>query len=279
MKIDAHQHFWRLDRGDYDWLTPELAPLYRDFGPEDLRPVMEGAGIGGTVLVQAAPTVAETEFMLDLAASHEWILGVVGWVDMEDGAAPEEIARLSRHPKFAGVRPMIQDLADDAWMLRPALAPAVEALIAHGKTFDALVLPRHLDHLMVFLDRYPELRTVIDHCAKPEIRNHGFEPWAGRIASIAGSTGAFCKLSGLSTEAHESQPAAESMPYVDHVLGSFPPERLMFGSDWPVCALAAGYEGWVELLAQGLARRPYTPEQLAMIWGGSAAEFYGLPPR
>ena len=277
MKIDAHQHFWRLDRGDYDWLTPELAPLYRDFRPEDLLPRMASAGIGGTVLVQAAPTVAETEFMLDLAAGHDWILGVVGWVDMEDGAAPEEIARLSRYSKFVGVRPMIQDLADDAWMLRPALAPAVDALIAHGKAFDALVLPRHLDHLLVFMDRYPELRVVIDHCAKPEIRSHGFQPWAGKIETIAGSTGAFCKLSGLSTEAHESQPATELTPYVDHVLACFPPERLMFGSDWPVCILAAGYEGWVDLLAQRLSHHSYGPDQLAMIWGGSAAQLYGLP--
>ena len=176
MRIDSHQHFWDLSRGDYDWLTPDLFEIYRDFSPVDLEPLLASNKFDGTVVVQATDTEAETEYLLSLADRHDWIWGVVGWVDMENPAAPARIAEFAEHPKFVGIRPMIQGLEDDAWMLRPALAPAISALIEQNLCFDALVLPRHLGHLKMFLSRYPDLKVVIDHGAKPNIKADQFQP-------------------------------------------------------------------------------------------------------
>jgi L-fuconolactonase len=248
MIIDTHQHFWKLDRGDYSWLTPPLAPLYRDFLPADLKPLLAAAGVDGTIAVQAADTEAETRYLLGLADAHAWILGVVGWVDLEAAAAPAAIANLVEHPKLVGLRPMIQDMADDAWMLRDALAPAIAAMIRHDLTFDALVKPHHLRHLKEFLARYPDLRVVIDHCAKPEIRNRAFDDWARDMAEIGRSGRVFCKLSGLVTEAAPDWQPDDLAPYVKHVLSAFPPNRLIFGSDWPVLNLASDYGAWISLL-------------------------------
>ncbi|TNF19433.1 MAG: amidohydrolase [Rhodobacteraceae bacterium] len=253
MIIDSHQHFWKLDRGDYGWLTPDLAPLYRDFQPDDLAPLLQEAGVDGTIVVQAAATVAETEYMLSLADRHAWILGVVGWVDFEAAEAPATIARLAAHPRLVGLRPMIQDIAEDDWMLRDALRPAVAAMVAHDLTFDALVLPRHLGHLKTFLARYPDLRVVVDHCAKPEIRNGAFAPWADAIAEIAAVEGTFCKLSGLVTEAGETWSPEDLAPYIAHVLEAFGPERVLFGSDWPVLNLRSDYGQWHALVRDVLS--------------------------
>ena len=221
MKIDAHQHFWTLARGDYGWLTPDLEPLYRDFGPDDLLPILDENGLDGTVLVQAAPTVAETAFLLALAGAHDFIKGVVGWVDFEDPDAPAVISRLAEHPKLVGLRPMIQDIADDTWILRKDLTPAVEAMTAHDLVFDALVLPRHLPHLLAFLRRHPNLRCVVDHGAKPEIRHNRFDDWAAGMTAIAVETQACCKFSGLVTEAGPDWRAADIAPYVEHLLTAF----------------------------------------------------------
>ena len=168
-RIDSHQHFWRLDRGDYGWLTPQLAPIYRDYLPADLAPQLARAGVDSTVLVQAAPTVAETLFLLELAREHAFIAGVVGWVDFESPMAAESIGTLAADSKLVGLRPMIQDIPDIAWMLKPGLAPAIEAMIDHDLVFDALVLPKHLPVLLDFAEMYPELRLVVDHGAKPPI--------------------------------------------------------------------------------------------------------------
>ena len=201
MIIDAHQHFWQLNRGDYGWLTPDLKPLYRDFMPDDLTPHLQQTGIDGTILVQAAPTIAETEFLLKIADETPFVLGVVGWVDFAASSAVEDIARLAENPALVGLRPMIQDIADDDWMLRPDLAPAFDAMIKADLTFDALVLPRHLPRLRKLLSRYPDLRTVIDHGAKPDISGGQFDTWANDISIIANESSAYCKLSGLLTEA------------------------------------------------------------------------------
>lgn len=277
--VDAHQHFWRLNRGDYGWLTPALRPLYRDFGPGDLAPLLHAGGVDATVLVQAAPTEAETRFLLGLAGRHEFVRGVVGWADFERPDAAERIAALAAHPKLVGLRPMVQDIADDDWLLRPALAPAFAAMIPHGLVFDALVLPRHLPRLAALRDRHPELRIVVDHAAKPRIRDHGFagpsfDHWADGIAAIAADGRSCCKLSGLLTEAAPGAGANDLRPCVDHLLACFGPGRLIFGSDWPVLTLAASYGAWMatvrELLA-GLA----APERAAVM-GGNATRMYGL---
>ncbi|MDO6590037.1 amidohydrolase [Loktanella sp. D2R18] len=271
MKIDAHQHFWVLARGDYGWLTPDLAPLYCDFQPCDLQPLLTACDIDGTVLVQAAPTDAETTYMLSLAAQNDFILGVVGWVDFDTTDAAAQIATLAKHPKLVGLRPMIQDIADDDWMLRPDFMPAFDAMIANDLTFDALVLPRHLKNLGTLLGRHPNLRTVIDHGAKPEIRDGKFDDWAADMTMLARDTHAYCKLSGIVTEAHAEWAPADIAPYVNHLLSSFGADRIIWGSDWPVSKLAATYEQWHDV---ALA---FAGTDHAAIFGGNAQKAYRLP--
>lgn len=273
-RIDAHQHFWLLSRGDYGWLTPALGPIHRDFLPEDLEPLIRSAGVSGTVLVQAAPTEAETHFMLSLARDHAFIEAVVGWVDFEAADAPARIASLAADPKLRGLRPMIQDLPDDDWMLRPDLDAAFRALIRHGLVFDALVLPRHLASLSALLARYPGMRTIIDHCAKPAIAAGDIAGWARDMRRLAAETDAFCKLSGLVTEAGAGWSVEPLRPCVDLVLEHFGPDRLIWGSDWPVCLLAADYASWLE--ATDVLLRGCTDGERDAILGGNAIRAYGL---
>jgi L-fuconolactonase len=276
VRIDAHQHFWRIDRGDYGWLTPALGPIWRDFLPDDLAPLLHKTGVEATVLVQAAPTPAETAFLLDLAESTPFVAGVVGWVDLEARGATEAIARLAGRPKLVGLRPMIQDLADDAWMLRETLEPAIEAMIAHDLTFDALVTPRHLPILRAFALRHPDLRIVIDHGAKPDIAAGALEPWAGEMRAIARDTRLYCKLSGLVTQAAHGASDSDLSPFVDTLLEAFGPERLMFGSDWPVLARNCAYSTWFASATRALCGRGMDDHR--WVFGATAAAFYGLDP-
>ena len=256
-RIDAHQHFWRLDRGDYGWLSPALAPIYRDFEPADLAPKLARAGIDHTVLVQAAPTVAETRFLLELAARTPFVAGVVGWAPLDAPDATDVVADLAGDARLRGLRPMLHDIADVDWMLRPALTSGLRALAALGLTFDALVRPPHLTNLRRLLDRHPDLRVVIDHAAKPEIAAGRHRPWAEDMARLARDTRAWVKLSGLVTEDGSEWSVERLRPYVDHLLEHFGPERMIFGSDWPVVTLRAGYGEWlaaVEALLGGLER-------------------------
>ena len=241
--IDAHQHFWRLDRGDYGWLTPALQPLYRDYLPADLEPALRRAGVQATILVQAAPTVAETRYLLGLAHAHDFIAGVVGWADFDDANVAADIDRLAADERLVGLRPMIQDIADTEWMLEEHLAPAFESMIDHGLVFDALVLPRHLPALRELVTRYPELDMVLDHGAKPPLASGELDDWKRDIAALARESPIVCKLSGLVTEAHSAEPAVLRAA-VDHLLECFGPARLMWGSDWPVCELVCSYDAW-----------------------------------
>ncbi|KZL26334.1 amidohydrolase family protein [Pseudovibrio sp. WM33] len=272
LRIDAHHHFWKLSRGDYSWLTPKLNVLYRDFLTSDIQPLLTQAKMDGTILVQAADTVEETHFMLELAAEHDWILGVVGWVDMEAANAPDIISELSQNPKLVGIRPMIQDIEDDEWMLQDNLRPAIQALIDNNLTLDLLVQPRHLPHLKTFLSRYPDLRAVIDHGAKPDIRNKAIETWSQHVGDIARTSKVCCKLSGLLTEASENAEIEDIAPYAFHILKCFGPERVMFGSDWPVLLLANTYQNWVDMVEQLTADLPQADWEA--IFGGTAAKFY-----
>jgi L-fuconolactonase len=274
MRIDAHQHFWTLNRGDYGWLTPELAPIYRDFTPADLAPLLEAAGIEGTVLVQAAPTVEETRFLLSVAAETGFVRGVVGWVDFEATDAPEQIAALAEDRYLVGLRPMIQDIEDPDWILREDIDPAFDAMIAAGLTFDALTLPQHLKNLLARLRRHPDLQVVIDHGSKPTIREGVMKAWAGDMAALARETGAYCKLSGLVTEAGKAWSVGQLRPYVDHLLAQFGPQRLIWGSDWPVCTLSATYTDWVR--ATGELLDGLTLEEKAAVLGGNAETAYRL---
>jgi L-fuconolactonase len=271
--IDSHQHFWRLDRGDYGWLTPALAPLYRDFLPADLAPQLARSGVVSTILVQAAPTVAETRFMLSLAQQHDFIAGVVGWVDFESETAPEILAELAQDTHLVGIRPMIQDIADTEWMLHEQLAPAFEALVDLGLVFDALVLPKHLPALRELVSRYPDLRMVLDHGAKPPIAGGDVAGWKGEVSALARESPLVCKLSGLVTEANGAEPAI-LRECVDHLLAEFGPKRLMWGSDWPVCELVCSYEEWRRTSATLLAG--LTLSERAQIYSETARTTYGI---
>lgn len=277
MQIDAHQHFWQPARGDYNWMPQGDGVLDRPYMPADLWPQMQAAGVHGTVLVQAAATVQETDYMLGLADACGWVRGVVGWVDFDDPADRRHLSRLARHPRFRGVRPMIQDIPDDGWMLRDEVQWGFRAVIDDGLTLDALGFPRHLGHFLTLLQRYPDMRVVVDHCMKPQIRHHSpetFAHWAEGMARIAGETGAFCKFSALITEAAPGWTVRDLQPYVDHVLRVFGPARVMWGSDWPVCRLRDEYADWWRA-AQALTAHLGKADR-ARVFGGTAAEFYRL---
>ena len=278
-RIDSHQHFWALERDDYGWLTPELTALYRDFLPSDLAPLLAQVGIQRTVLVQAAPTLDEIRFLLELAERNRFIAGVVGWVDMEGAQASIDILEtLQRNPLFLGVRPMIQDIPDPAWMLRPSLAPALEALAALGLTFDALVKPVHLPYLLELLQR-PSRPADRHRSRRPNPTSPPVSGCPGQDGSIGspGETSAFCKLSGLITESGENQSYPELAPYMDRLLEGFGAERLMWGSDWPVLNLRCDYAGWLTATRHWLA--PLAAVDREAIEGGNAARFYGLAGR
>jgi L-fuconolactonase len=243
--IDSHFHIWQLARGDYGWLTPDLHPIYRDVEPEHWRDQATSCRVTRGIAVQAAPTEAETAFLLQQAAQRpDFILGVVGWVEMDAADAPARIERLASNPRLLGLRPMLHDLPEPAWILDPQREPALIAIAQNGLTFDALVRPVHLPHILELMRRHPALRVVIDHGAKPDIGSDEFSPWAETMARIARETTAFCKLSGLLTEAGPRPDPGRVGRYVEHLLSCFGPKRLLWGSDWPVLELAASYQTW-----------------------------------
>lgn len=271
MVIDAHQHFWRLADRAGQWPPATLAGIHRDFGPDDLRPLMAAAGVSGTVLVQSLPTAEDTGYLLDIAAASDFVLGVVGWVDMKAPGAPDQIARLAARPKFRGIRPMLQDLPEDDWIDDPALDAAAGALVRHGLTFDALVLPRHLKALAAFVRRHPALPVVIDHGAKPWIASGHIAGWRDDLSALAALPNVHCKLSGLLTEAGGRCEAAALRPYAETLLSLFGPGRVMFGSDWPVLRLAGDYAGWL-----AMARDFVPAADHAAVFAGNARAFYRL---
>ncbi|MXN67453.1 amidohydrolase family protein [Stappia sp. GBMRC 2046] len=276
-QVDAHQHYWNPARGDYGWMPKDDKILTRIYMPADLSPELEAHGIDATVLVQAAPTVEETEYLLGIADATPHVAGVVGWVDFERPQDRKQLERLAKHPKFCGVRPMIQDIPDKDWMLRADVQWGFEALSELDLTFDALGFPIHLENFLTILKRYPDTRTVIDHCMKPEIRDHSperFQHWANGMSRLAKETNAFCKLSGLVTEASEAWATEDLKPYAEHVLSEFGAERVMWGSDWPVCRLRAQYSNW-RMVAEDLTAHLSTKER-KRIFGETATEFYRL---
>lgn len=276
MIVDAHHHLWQVGRGDYDWMSPDVPVLARDYLAEDLRPVLRRAGVDRTVLVQAAQTEAETDFLLLLAAQADFVAGVVGWLDFEDAAFPAKLEALMRRPKFVGLRPMLQDHADDGYVLRPAVLANLRHLAAAGAAFDILTLPRHLPFVLRMLDAVPDLKAVVDHLSKPPVASGRLEGWAGDMALIAAHPGVFCKVSGLVTEArHQDWAPGDLAPYVRHVLDVFGADRLMFGSDWPVCLLAASYAE-VMNAARGILDPLLDAEGMAKVFGGNAVRFYRL---
>ncbi|WP_338760209.1 amidohydrolase family protein [Massilia sp. METH4] len=273
MRIDAHQHFWRLADRNGAWPPPQLATIYRDFAPGDLEPLLREHRIDATVLVQSLPSEADTRFMLGLADRHPCIGAVVGWTDLKASDAPRRIAALAAHPKLRGLRPMLQEL-DEAWIADPALDPAVAAMLRHHLAFDALVLPRHLPALLAFARRHAGLPIVIDHIAKPAIATGDTARWRGDIAALAALPNVHCKLSGVVTEAGPDWTVERLRPCVAHVLEVFGSARVLWGSDWPVLELAADYRRWAAASEALLAHMDEAGRQA--VFGANAGRFYRI---
>lgn len=282
-RIDAHQHFWRPARGDYAWLRADvlaLAPLLRDFLPGDLLPLLRSGGIARTVLVQAAESVAETEFLLELASRHDFIAGVVGWVNLSRADAVATLEHLARHPKFKGVRPMLQDLPQDDWIATAPHPDAVRALLRLGLRFDALVKPQHLPALLRFVRAWPDLPVVIDHAAKPSLAEGWQGEWATEwhrhMSELAVLPQVSCKFSGLVTELSPREASVAALqPVWDALLQWFGPERLLWGSDWPVLTLASSHGRWLAMSESFIGT--LTRSEQDQVWQDSARRFYGLP--
>ncbi len=274
-RIDAHQHFWRYHPVKDAWITDDMSVIQRDFLPEDLAPVFQANGITGCVAVQADQSEAETLFLLELAERYPFIEGVVGWVDLQDQDVASRLAHFSRYPKLKGFRHIVQAEADPEFLSRPAFLKGVEALAMHGFTYDVLVKPHQLDAVLAFVARFPGQPFVIDHLAKPYIKAGGQAPWAEQLEAIAQHPHVYCKLSGMVTEADWGawQPA-DFQFYTEHAVRVFGADRILFGSDWPVCLVAAEYAQVVGLVEQAIAG--LSAEEQQQIWHGNAATFYRL---
>jgi L-fucono-1,5-lactonase len=277
MRLDAHQHFWRYSPAEYPWMTDTLAALRRDSLPEDLQPLLARAGLDGSIAVQARQTLAESRWLLELAEQSSFIKGVVGWVDLRAENVDEALGDLSRHAKCVGVRHVVQDEPDDRFLLRPDFLRGVGRLRSHGLTYDILIYPRQLPAALEFVRHFPEQPFVLDHLAKPTVRDGSLSPWREQVRELAQSANVVCKVSGLVTEANwHAWKADDFRPYLEVVFEAFGPERLMFGSDWPVCTLAASYVQVYELVdryTQGVG-----DEVRAKLFGENAARFYGIKP-
>jgi L-fuconolactonase len=278
MIIDAHQHFWNLDRVDYPWLTPDAGPIYRTNEEPDLQPQLDEAGVTGTVLVQSMDSYADTDFMLEVADRWPRVRGVVGWVPL---TRPDEAAsaldRYRKDPRFVGMRHLIHEDPDPDWLLRADVRDGLALLAERGLTYDVVaVLPRHLEHVPVLAEQHPELRLVIDHLAKPPIKEKAWQPWADLLRRAAECPQVYAKVSGLNTAADwETWSASDLRPYVDYAVELFGPERLMYGGDWPISVLAGGYpKVWRETEAL-LADLDAADRD--RILAGTATEFYRLP--
>ncbi|MFD9940924.1 amidohydrolase family protein [Nonomuraea sp. NPDC059023] len=274
MIVDAHQHFWNLETGDYPWLTPDAGVLYRTYAPEHLAPELAATGVQATVLVQAADSQAETEAMLALADAHDFIAGVVGWIPLTDpDEAARAIERYGSHRKFVGVRHLIHEEPDPDWLVGEGVLESLGVLADSGLAFDVVsLLPRHLEHVVTLASRHPSLRIVIDHLSKPRIKDGVWQPWAEQMAAAAAFPNVYAKVSGLVTEAdHASWTVEDLRPYVAHAVETFGPERLMFGSDWPVALLAADYRTVYETALALVGK-----EGRDQVFGGTAGRFYGF---
>ena len=280
MKIDAHLHVWERDRGDYRWLTPAMGPLWKDVGKAEHESWLTACGIEGVILVQAADSVAETHYLLGLAADWHRVVGVVGWIPMDSPSAPEILSELAHDRYLVGIRPMLQDLEDDAWCLGDHLTPAYQALEQCSLTFDLLIKPRHLRTAITLRSRYPEIRMVIDHAAKPFIPARkpwrDFTDWTSAMKTLAALPNTWCKWSGLMTEAEVGGNADDYKPYADALLDTFGPTRLIWGSDAPVCELAGGPLQWDDL--SRILLHSLSEHETRQVRGLNAEAAYNLPP-
>jgi L-fuconolactonase len=273
--IDSHQHFWQIWRFDYPWMTPDVELLCRDYLPSMLEPVLQRNEVAQTVLVQASNSVAETQWLLELADEHPFIAGVVGWVDLQGESVGRQLDEFAAQAKFRGVRHLVESEPADDWLRQASVIRGLRELGARGLTYDLLVHTRHLKHAAEVVKQCPDTRFVIDHMAKPPIKSREIREWAGELKPLAVFPNVSCKLSGLATEANWSNWRVEDLkPYVETALEYFGSERMMFGSDWPVCLLAATYERVLDAFQKLLAN--LTEDERRRIVSDSAVEFYRL---
>jgi L-fuconolactonase len=270
--VDAHQHFWDPARGDYDWLKPD-SPIHRIFSTNELRPLLVQTGVEATILVQAAPTQAETDYMLGIARKTPWVLGVVGWIDLEAADAADEVRRRALEPLFLGVRPMLQDLSDPGWILNSGLTPALNAIAAEGLVFDALILTHQLAAITELATRHPQLSIVLDHAAKPRLGDtEAIVAWAKGIEALAALPNVTCKVSGLLTELQPGGGKDDIARAVGVLFDYFGADRLLWGSDWPVVMLAGDYKSWFELARTAVVAKDSSAVRAVM--GENALRIY-----
>jgi len=274
MKIDAHHHFWHYNTRDYGWISDEMAVLRRDFLPADLKPVLDGAGIDRVVSVQARQCVEETEWLLSLAEQNDFIAGVVGWLPIASPEFPALLERFAANPKLRALRHVVQDEPDDRFILGDDFNRGVDRILATGLVYDILIFERHLPYAIEFVRRHsPEQVFVLDHIAKPKIAAGELQPWADNLRKLAAFPNVFCKLSGLVTEADiRSWTPQQLRPYMETVIDAFGPDRVMFGSDWPVCTCATTYARWRGVVGDFIAS--LSEHEQAQIMGGTALKAY-----
>jgi len=271
--IDAHHHLWKVGKHGFEWPTPDLEAIYRDFSIDALRKAATGCGLSGTVLVQSQPSDADTDWLTEIAVREPLILGVVGWVDFSAPDAPARIVDLSRRLKFRGLRPMLQSVVDTSWILQPTFDPVFEEMVARDLRFDALIQPRHLGAIAELARRHPALGIVIDHGAKPNMSDIGNSQWAREMEEIASQSNVYCKISGLPVELGEDQPLSDMEPYIRRLAGLFGSERLMWGSDWPVVNLRMPFADW---LATTRRMTGFEGRDMDNLLSRTASEFYRL---
>jgi L-fuconolactonase len=278
LRIDAHQHFWVYDHREYAWIDDSMASLRRDFLPNDLKPELERTGFQGSVVVQARQTLEETRWLLELAAGASFILGVVGWVDLRSPDVRSQLETFAGNPKLVGIRHIVQSEPNDRFLLQPEFLRGISLLGDFDLAYDILIYPKHLPVAAELVRRFPHQRFVLDHLAKPSIKSGNLRPWERGMRELATFPNVFCKLSGLVTEDDWQKWKPEHIaPYIDVAFECFGPSRLMIGSDWPVCTLAASYTCAINLVESYLSQHP--PEVQEATLGGNAQQFWKLGMR
>ena len=278
MQIDAHQHFWIYNQTEFGWIDDSMAALRRDFLPENLAPELKANGFQGSVVVQTRQTLEETRWLLELAERSSQILGVVGWVDLTSADIRSHLKTLSRNPRLVGLRHIVQIEPDDRFLLRPEFLRGIAALEEFGLAYDILIYSKHLPVAIEFVERFPHQRFVLDHLAKPPIKRGEIDTWASGIRRLAAFPQVFCKLSGLVTEADWQHWTPDQIsPYLDVAFEAFGPDRLMIGSDWPVCLVAGSYARVTQLVTNYVLKR--FPDALPGVLGGNAQRFWRLNAR
>lgn len=274
MRLDAHHHLWKLANPFTVWPTPDLVAIHRDFEPADLRPHLDACRIDATIVVQAAPSLAETKYLLGIARDCPFVEGVVGWIDFQAPDALGQLAELAANPLLKGLRPMLQDISERRWILRPEFSPIFGAMLVHGLCLDALVRPSQIEDIAALASRHVDLPIILDHGGKPPIGDGEFASWAGQVGHLAGHPNVHCKLSGLWTEANGDCSIERIAPYARYLLDVFGPARLIWGSDWPVLGLSGRYEDWLEQ-CEALFAHLSEAERMG-VFGLNGRRFYGI---